>query len=31
MGKVRSALTVVAEKQRTVVVREGGIDLLSSQ
>jgi predicted nuclease of predicted toxin-antitoxin system len=31
MGKVRSALTIAAEGQRTVVVWEGGIDLLSSQ
>jgi len=31
MGKVRSALPIAAEGQRPVVVREGGIDLLSSQ
>jgi hypothetical protein len=31
MDKVRSALTIAAEGQRTVVVRESGIDLPSSQ
>ncbi|WP_103028043.1 DUF5615 family PIN-like protein [Salinibacter altiplanensis] len=31
MGKVRSALPIAAEEQRTVVVQEDGIGLLSSQ
>ena len=31
MGKVRSALTIAGEGQRPVVVREGGVDFLSSQ
>jgi predicted nuclease of predicted toxin-antitoxin system len=31
MGKVRSALSIAVEGQRIVVVREDGIDLLSSQ
>lgn len=31
MDKVRSALSIAAERRTVIVVREGGIDFLSSQ